>query len=354
MDSKLAATIGACVHVNFRNTTMASPDDIELPSNEYPRVDSLAEAQALSGYVLVMEGDYGGQIYATCPVDLVRCGAGDLEKLLVYLDRLQWGEPLGRSIYFEFAPAGSHLDGGMGGGTVVPGVWCHEELHAMGIAALVADLIEGRGRRPAFPSLEHFEQLGHSGDAKTQYLLSCWFRRSDPEKALQWLEKAGAQDHLIAMSDLSCNRMISREKQIVWMTKIAARSDSHEIIDWARFRLAHSFENGDGIERDLAAAAELYKQCCKRRYSSRCARRLGEMYFYGHGVGQDLRLSVMWLTLGCVSERDQPPHWDGGASPEELASAKALLDEVKIVAGPESVAVAEDMALKFVAGELEF
>ncbi|MFA7337451.1 MAG: hypothetical protein WC028_11750 [Candidatus Obscuribacterales bacterium] len=39
----------------------------------YEAVQSLEEAQRQQGFSLIMEGDYGGQIYLTCPVGLLAC-----------------------------------------------------------------------------------------------------------------------------------------------------------------------------------------------------------------------------------------------------------------------------------------
>ncbi len=55
----------------------------------YP-LRSLAEAQAAHDGMVIFEGDYGGQIYATCPASLVRCSEETLQGLLRDLDTVGW------------------------------------------------------------------------------------------------------------------------------------------------------------------------------------------------------------------------------------------------------------------------
>jgi len=40
--------------------------------------------------MVIFEGDYGGQIYATCPASLVRCSEETLQGLLRDLDTVGW------------------------------------------------------------------------------------------------------------------------------------------------------------------------------------------------------------------------------------------------------------------------
>src|SRR5438552_11511903 len=82
----------------------------------YQALRSLGEAQAALDGVVVMEGDYGGQIYLTCPARLVKCDPGTLEQLLADLDGMAWRDSDGARVFFERQPIGSGVAGGMGGG----------------------------------------------------------------------------------------------------------------------------------------------------------------------------------------------------------------------------------------------
>ncbi len=90
-----------------------------------------------------MEGDYGGQIYLTCPARLVNCDQATLEQLLRDLDRLGWKNSETSHLFFERGNPGSGVWGGMGGGLIVEGVWLHPELQKLGIEERVRDVIGG-------------------------------------------------------------------------------------------------------------------------------------------------------------------------------------------------------------------
>ena len=96
--------------------------------SEYRHYKTLAEARAAEGTAAVMEGDYGGQIYFTCPVRHIHCDADTLERLFTDLDALCWNDPEGAGLYFEVASPGDGIAGGMGGGLVCDGVWLHSRL----------------------------------------------------------------------------------------------------------------------------------------------------------------------------------------------------------------------------------
>jgi len=54
----------------------------------YYALGSLEEARTISDAVVILEGDYGGQIYATCPASQVKCSEPALHHLLRDLDAL--------------------------------------------------------------------------------------------------------------------------------------------------------------------------------------------------------------------------------------------------------------------------
>jgi hypothetical protein len=104
-------------------------------------LDSLAAARDVPDGVVVLEGDWGGQIYVVAPAGRVRCGEATLERLLRALDAIAWpdNDPGGASVRFERLPAGASVPGGMGGGIVGEDVWVHPELaaYAEGIAGVL-------------------------------------------------------------------------------------------------------------------------------------------------------------------------------------------------------------------------
>jgi hypothetical protein len=116
-------------------------------SEPYEALRSLAAAQSVEDGVVVMEGDYGGQIYLVCPACLVSCDESVLEQLLADLDAHEWNDSEGARVFYERRAVGAGVAGGMGGGTVVEGVWLHDELRKLGLEPAVLDVIANRRER---------------------------------------------------------------------------------------------------------------------------------------------------------------------------------------------------------------
>lgn len=109
--------------------------------DEYVALESLAEARQVEDAAVVMEGDYGGSIYLTCPVGLVVCDEESLRELLIDLDKLDWDNPGGTGLYFEVAPPGTGIAGGSGGGIVTDSLWLHPDLERQRIRDQVESVI---------------------------------------------------------------------------------------------------------------------------------------------------------------------------------------------------------------------
>ena len=90
---------------------------------------TLDEARQHDDGVAILQGDWGGQIYAVIPALMIRCSTNTLRKLLLDLDTEAWScnENEGASIYYERKPAGTGVAGGMGGGASTGQLWLHPE-----------------------------------------------------------------------------------------------------------------------------------------------------------------------------------------------------------------------------------
>jgi hypothetical protein len=66
----------------------------------YLPLHSLQEAQSYPDGAVIFEGDWGGQIYATCPAALVRCSEAVLDLLLRDFDALGWCDMQGARIFY--------------------------------------------------------------------------------------------------------------------------------------------------------------------------------------------------------------------------------------------------------------
>ena len=105
---------------------------------------TLDDARTSANGIAILQGDWGGQIYAVIPASMIQCSVDTLHRLLLDLDTLAWScnENEGASIYYECKPAGSGVAGGMGGGASIGDLWVHaefDELRDQIRAVLVAD-----------------------------------------------------------------------------------------------------------------------------------------------------------------------------------------------------------------------
>lgn len=80
----------------------------------------LYKAKEIEGSYVVLEGDWGGQIYLCCPVSHIKCSQEQLKRLLDDLDAIAWkcNEEEGKGMYFEIRKPGEGIGGGMGGGLI--------------------------------------------------------------------------------------------------------------------------------------------------------------------------------------------------------------------------------------------
>jgi len=104
----------------------------EQSSAETEYTFSYREAKESPSGVLIMEGDYGGQIYLTCPMKYVQCGPEAIKQLILELDSMAWACNEGDGAEISYmthwdGSDGESVGGGMGGGFVVDGLWVHGE-----------------------------------------------------------------------------------------------------------------------------------------------------------------------------------------------------------------------------------
>jgi len=118
-----------------------------MEQENYVSFASLAEARRHEDACVIMEGDYGGSIYLTCPVSLVSCDEDTLAKLLSDLDDAYWRDTEGASLCFEPRPVGSRVAGGTGGGVVLPGLWVHPDLEKLDLRDETEEVLAGTRAR---------------------------------------------------------------------------------------------------------------------------------------------------------------------------------------------------------------
>lgn len=84
---------------------------------------------------LILEGDWGGQIYLSVPVDKINCDIDDINKVLQLLDQIAWkiNEGEGASYYFakfNHVEDSGIIPGGMKGGQYNDNLWLQEEFNS--------------------------------------------------------------------------------------------------------------------------------------------------------------------------------------------------------------------------------
>lgn len=326
----------------------------------YEAVQSLEEAQRQQGFSLIMEGDYGGQIYLTCPVGLLGCDHQTLVQLLEDIDLIQRKEPLGRGLFFEKMPVGAYIQGGMGGAPVCSDLWIHEEIYAIGMEEAIRLVISGVAERLEIPTIEDLCLEAASGSAKKQYFFAeqlRWYVKRGGEQIRserrKWYTKAAEQGHVKAQYHLTGDEGTSSAERVRWMCAIVARDDRTEKdLSWVKMRLAERCESGDGIARDIGKAAELYEQLCNCHYHQAAAIRLGEMYLCGKGVSINKSMALMWLLRASYGATDELRLWQGYIyKPDEREHLSECIEEAKLGMTDDEISQTEQAAREWLEKE---
>lgn len=109
----------------------------------YHPLRTLAEAQSYPDGAVIFEGDYGGQIYATCPASMIRCDEAMLDRLLSDLDALCWCDLTNARVFYERRAIGKGVSGGMGGGRITDDVWVHPRIASLNLTSAIRDTLLG-------------------------------------------------------------------------------------------------------------------------------------------------------------------------------------------------------------------
>jgi hypothetical protein len=120
--------------------------DRVLPPEARPAyLGALSEARDAGGYV-ILDGDWGGQVYVTAPATAVACDPARLGELLRGIDASAWGDQGdgSRKITYRSGAPGASVAGGMGGGVLLDRPWIHPELVQLGLGDAIGDVLAGR------------------------------------------------------------------------------------------------------------------------------------------------------------------------------------------------------------------
>lgn len=181
----------------------------------YLPLKSLAEAQLCPDGVAIFEGDYGGIIYLTCPVRLIRCSSDTLNRLLVDLDALDFAYPPSAKVYYEQAKPETGIWGGTGGGMVVDGLWIHPRFQVLKLDADIRAIF--RGERTTLPySTEQLLKRAKEGEPavaawprRLAGLYQSWARSaSRPERAAYAAKSLAEHEAALRLSKASFGRWL--------------------------------------------------------------------------------------------------------------------------------------------------
>lgn len=97
---------------------------------EYKPLNTLEEARNTTNAVVVLDGDYGGQVYATCPIKHLKpeITHAQLEAVCKQVSALEWEQEDDWQVSYQIKEVGQGVWGGMGGGRVIDGLWMHPKL----------------------------------------------------------------------------------------------------------------------------------------------------------------------------------------------------------------------------------
>lgn len=122
---------------------------------------------------VIIEGDYGGQIYLTCPMKYVKCSHGILKNLAADLDSLYWDDESGCKVYYEEYKPPHGISGGMGGGVLIDGLWIHPEFKEIGIKDRIWAVISGEQKRA---NLDIFDAFHYNRNDEKAVSMSAYMR----------------------------------------------------------------------------------------------------------------------------------------------------------------------------------
>ena len=106
-------------------------------------IRSLDEAKSFQDGAVVLEGEYGGIIYLSCPARLVVGDEVDLRRLLADIDSCFADEIQGARVVFRRLAIGSVVAGGGGGGLVIDGLWLHKDVRDLGLESRIRRTLLG-------------------------------------------------------------------------------------------------------------------------------------------------------------------------------------------------------------------
>jgi len=166
---------------------------------------------------------------------------------------------------------------------------------------------QGRGvEADAGDAARWFRKAADVGDAAAQYTLAVLHGKGKGaerslEKASAWLRKAAAQGHDAACRDLGV--LLEQRGDMAgaiaqYRTAAEAPPDGD---DYAQYRLAMIYEDGRGVKRDYAKAAQWHLKAAENG-NAMAQYSLGFLYQEGEGVARNLTASKRWFHFAALQK----------------------------------------------------
>lgn len=149
----------------------------------YLAFKNLKDAKKADKAYVIFEGDYGGIIYLTCPVNEVKCSDDELQDLLKYIEENYWNDLSTAGIYYEILEENQEtIAGGMGGGKIDKGLWVNSEMVKLGLAnkikAVICKTDESYVVNHIFKTKDERNNIGGTAFVEIQY---CKYKASSQE-----------------------------------------------------------------------------------------------------------------------------------------------------------------------------
>ena len=118
---------------------LAAPDPEEAPDDPFIELGSLEEARSMDHTAVIMQGGGGAQIYLTVPVKHVACEQPTLSLLV----RSVPGKGPVPTTMEKFSVDNLSRLAGMGGASIIDGIWLHPRFDDIGVMDAVSAVILG-------------------------------------------------------------------------------------------------------------------------------------------------------------------------------------------------------------------
>ena len=150
-----------------------------------------------------------------------------------------------------------------------------------------------------------FEQAAKNNDPEASYRIGRYYlhglggKQKDPDKALEYISSSARMGHIEAMTLMGnyCYYMKDYDNALAWFRSSAAKEDTEAI-----YRLGLMHENGEGVDKNDAAAFIYFKTAAEKGHEDAFIN-LGIDYLLGRGTARDYNQANLWIEKAAKAEK---------------------------------------------------